>query len=126
MREWMRARRNAFFEGKFCVHCGGTENLELDHVDRSTKNDHKIWSWSQVRREAELAKCQVLCRTCHYAKTSQENIGPREHGTMNMHRKGKCRCTLCRAVSAAYTRDLRKRNREQLHQVAAQVEQVPA
>ena len=29
------------------------------------KKDHKIWSWSKQRREAEIKKCVVLCRKCH-------------------------------------------------------------
>lgn len=62
-----------FFEGKSCVQCGSTENLELDHIDRTTKIDHKIWSWTRVKREAEIAKCQVLCHDCHKEKTRAEN-----------------------------------------------------
>lgn len=79
-REWMRRRRATFFDGKVCAACGGVDQLELDHVDRTTKlhkGHHAIWSWSQARREAELAKCQVLCRACHREKTRVENQRPR-------------------------------------------------
>lgn len=75
-REWMRQRRAAFFDGKVCATCGGSERLELDHVDRESKTHHAIWSWSAHRREAELAKCQVLCRACHREKTRVENRVP--------------------------------------------------
>lgn len=72
-REWMAKRRAEYFKDKYCVQCNSTQNLELDHIDRKTKEHHAIWSWSQVRREAELAKCQVLCRECHLQKTKKEH-----------------------------------------------------
>lgn len=68
-RQWKAARRAEFFKDKVCVRCGSTKNLELDHIDRSTKVSHNIWSWSKKRREAEIEKCQVLCRDCHKAKS---------------------------------------------------------
>ena len=60
-RQWMADRRAEWFSGKSCVDCGSTEALELDHVDPSIKIDHKVWSWSLERREAELAKCEARC-----------------------------------------------------------------
>lgn len=73
-REWVAARRKKFFQDKFCVICFATENLELDHIDPSTKISHSIWSWSEKRREEELKKCQVLCNSCHKIKTNRELI----------------------------------------------------
>lgn len=70
-RRWMRQRREAFFADKWCVHCGSTARLELDHIFRGGKSDHRIWSWSEARRSAEIAKCQVLCYHCHKAKTKR-------------------------------------------------------
>jgi 5-methylcytosine-specific restriction endonuclease McrA len=58
-REWSAKRRAAYFYGKRCVQCGSSENLELDHVNPADK------------REAEIKKCQVLCRKCHRQKTNQ-------------------------------------------------------
>ena len=72
-REWVAKRRADFFKDKKCVQCGSTERLELDHIDRETKESHSIWSWSEVRRLAEIAKCQVLCHECHRLKTRKEN-----------------------------------------------------
>lgn len=72
MRQWIASRRAEYFTGKSCVRCNSTEQLELDHIDRTIKITHSIWSWSKVRREAELAKCQVLCRECHKEKTARE------------------------------------------------------
>jgi hypothetical protein len=76
-RKWRQQRHDEYFSDKHCVWCGSVENLQLDHVDRKDKVDHKIWSWSESRRIAELAKCQVLCKPCHDAKSSGE-IGVRE------------------------------------------------
>lgn len=73
-REWIADRRAEYFKGKCCVQCGYDDlvGLELDHINRKEKVSHKIWSWSKVRREAELAKCQVLCNLCHSVKTLQD------------------------------------------------------
>lgn len=71
MRTWVAARRAAYMADKACVRCGGTDSLELDHIDRATKIHHAIWSWAEPRRNAELAKCQVLCRSCHQVKSEE-------------------------------------------------------
>jgi hypothetical protein len=54
-------------------------NIERWHRRRNawfTENGpcqaHNIWNWSDVRREIELAKCQVLCRPCHIEKSILE------------------------------------------------------
>lgn len=113
-REWVRKRREAFFEGKTCVKCGSTERLELDHIDRSTKVSHNIWSWSESRREVELAKCQVLCYDCHKAKSVAESIqwlGVAQHGTQSKYTLG-CRCDACRVAHNFSTTQWKKKQRE--------------
>lgn len=72
-RKWNANRRAAFFSNKSCVKCGSAENLELDHIVQEDKVHHCIWSWSEPRRLAELAKCQVLCHDCHARKTTADN-----------------------------------------------------
>jgi hypothetical protein len=52
--------------------CGSRDHLEIDHRDPGEKLSHRIWSWSPARRDAELAKCQVLCRKHHHAKSGEE------------------------------------------------------
>lgn len=72
-RAWKAARRTAWMADKKCATCGSTDRLEVDHIDPTQKVSHKIWSWRAERREAELAKCQVLCKRHHKAKSRKEN-----------------------------------------------------
>lgn len=69
-RQWIAARRAKWFEGKACIDCGGTDDLELDHRDPTQKVSHRIWSWSWERIEAEAAKCDVRCHDCHERKST--------------------------------------------------------
>lgn len=103
-REWIKKRRQTFFEGKTCLFCNSDESLELDHIDRSTKVAHGIWSWSEARRNDEIAKCQVLCRKCHQDKTTKECYPERQHGTVTMYHRGGCRCRPCTDANAAQRR----------------------
>lgn len=100
-REWIAARRAKFFKDKYCVECGSVKKLELDHIDPSTKIDHKIWSWAEKRRKEEIAKCQVLCRICHIEKTIIEKTVPIVHNTLCGYKNG-CRCILCKEANAKY------------------------
>ena len=94
--------RGEFFADKVCVKCGSGAFLELDHIDPTQKVSHKIWSWSKVRREAELAKCQVLCRKCHKDKSCEQRGYKREvsHGTLSGYDHWKCRCGLCKKAKS--------------------------
>lgn len=77
-REWIAQRRAEWFQGKSCVDCNATTDLQIDHVDPQVKVSHRIWSWSRSRREAELVKCVVRCSSCHLKKTlSARENGPR-------------------------------------------------
>lgn len=72
-REWKaRRRREWLAENGPCVRCESTEDMQVDHIDPTKKVSHKVWTWAAHRREAELAKCQVLCRLCHEAKTNSD------------------------------------------------------
>lgn len=101
-------RRELLIEmlGGACVRCGGTERLELDHIEPGTQafrlsGKHLDQAWGKVLTEA--SKCQILCQRCHHQK-SQEcgelGSGPGhnridDHGTEAMYGKG-CRCEPCR------------------------------
>lgn len=100
-RKWVAERRAKAMAGASCVRCGSTDSLELDHIDPKTKVDHKIWSWSQQRREAEIAKCQWLCQRCHIEKSlADRGSSPAKCGTLTRYRHG-CRCDACRLAKSA-------------------------
>lgn len=94
-RRWMANRRAEFFKDKVCCKCGTTENLELDHIDRTQKVTHRIWSWSKEKRDVEIAKCQILCHDCHVEKSIEFDWKKPVHGSVEMYRKYKCRCFPC-------------------------------
>lgn len=105
-RRWARARRERWIrENGPCARCGSSERLEVDHIDPATKVSHRVWSWSRKRREAELAKCQVLCHECHTAKSAIAASSTSICGTTARYRAG-CRCVECRGAIARYNRSL--------------------
>lgn len=69
-RDTRRRRRDEWMKMNGpCRKCGGTDRLQVDHIDPKTKVSSDPWLWGKARREAELAKCQVLCTPCHNEKT---------------------------------------------------------
>ena len=98
-RQWykdkVKPRREAFFSGKCCEWCGSTVDLELHHIDPSTKLGHNIWSWSEKARKNEIAKCIVLCKKCHHDYHNKKRI---KHG-ISRYKKG-CRCDVCRKAKS--------------------------
>lgn len=111
-RNWVRKRKAEWFLGKTCVRCGSVRNLELDHIERLTKVSTSVFSWSAAARDAELAKCQVLCRDCHRQKSyeSGDLLPPSPCGSSNKYRKG-CRCDLCKAQIATMASRVRSKFR---------------
>ena len=110
--QWIQERRKTWIidQGGQCFHCG--ENrlhcLDVDHIDCHKKVSHKIWSWSKVRREEELSKCQVLCKNCHAEKTSKDlNWGTYTHGNSG-YRLG-CRCNICKDTHSIRMKKYRNR-----------------
>lgn len=67
-------RRKEWFKvNSPCKHCNSWDNLELDHMDPSTKTvkvTSNIWHWNIERRLKELSNCQILCNSCHKKKTA--------------------------------------------------------
>lgn len=97
-RHWRIARRLEWIGNKVCVVCGSDDRLEVDHIDRSTKelSTAALWGMSRnnPKRVAELAKCQILCHYCHLEKTIAEANASRQHGrTLYAHG---CRCEICK------------------------------
>ena len=104
-RSYNSSRRLRFIKehGGKCVKCGSQKRLEFDHIDRTTKTSHTIWSWSEEHIREELKKCQLLCKACHINKTHAER-GDRVlvHGTMYRGYQRGCKCTACRKANADY------------------------
>lgn len=85
-RKWMARRRAGWIAVNGpCTDCGSWADLQIDHVDASTKVSHRIWSWAEHRRTAELAKCVARCNPCHRKKTVAAGETP--HGERNAHAK---------------------------------------
>jgi hypothetical protein len=57
--------------GGKCCGCGTTENLQFDHLDRTTKcfNIGNNLAAKLEKLEEEARKCQLLCQECHQLKT---------------------------------------------------------
>jgi hypothetical protein len=102
-------RRELWFkEHGPCVKCGSWEKLEADHIDRATKlyDINRIWTARAEVREAELAKCQVLCKRCHRKKTNAELRRPLPpHGTRARYQRGPCHCELCSGANRSHERE---------------------
>jgi|SRR6185437_9146846 len=112
-----RKRQALTLLGGACVQCGTTEDLEFDHIDPATKTftitERIFRTWDQLL--PELAKCQLLCETCHAAKTNEHyklqaarrpprakqlalpvRVPSVAHGSAAMYNHYKCRCPACR------------------------------
>ncbi len=96
----LKKRRDWLMTNGPCQSCGSVENLEVDHIDPSLKISHRVWSWAEPVRMAELAKCQVLCSVCHKKKTAAYALVQLKHGERSLYDKHKCRCDLCVAAHA--------------------------
>lgn len=88
--------------------------LEFDHVDRTTKRADisKLFAGAaDALIQAELRKCQLLCRPCHRAKSrAAGDVGvsrPMQHGRIWGYYHHRCRCEPC--VKAAEERNRRRR-----------------
>lgn len=88
MREYMSKRRTQIRSemidrlGGQCGRCEVTEDLEFDHVDRSSKVFDIASGLDKPRLvlEAEVDKCQLLCKRHHVEKTSGEEHPNRARG----------------------------------------------
>jgi 5-methylcytosine-specific restriction endonuclease McrA len=103
--QWLRNRRLDWIkENGPCKHCGSWDNLEVDHIDRSKKkwDGNRIWCRKKELRDAELANCQVLCKSCHLKKTKEENkqMG---HGTPVKY--DTCKCSVCKRTKKLHEKN---------------------
>lgn len=61
--------------GGRCVFCGSIENLEIHHLDPSTKQysiSKKVLSIKYDNLNEELNKCVLLCHTCHKSVSQKQ------------------------------------------------------
>lgn len=107
-----KRRQTEWFQGKTCTYCGSCDNLTVDHIDPSGKDpalrghgaSKNIWLMAYPRMLAELAKCQPLCKTCHYAKSGREK-------TRTHHRCGRELSVMPSGKRCAYCDNERRRKR---------------
>lgn len=112
---WQKRKQNAIDKlGGRCYTCGSVENLEFDHIDPSTKSFTiaKASSFSEERFQTELAKCQLLCRSCHEVKTLKDlgRVSAKDqHGTLSSYRY--CKCALCRKAWNEHIKEYKRKRR---------------
>lgn len=104
---YYRRRSEAILSlGGKCVTCGQTEDLEFDHInplDKTYNVARILTGGSEQKVQAELQKCQLLCKKCHDEKTyavggDHKTVG---HG-QGVSGKRNCTCTPCKNKKAEY------------------------
>jgi len=63
--------------------------LDLDHInpeEKTYKGSHKSYDagWSKKRIDAELEKCQIICKNCHALRTYKEGHWKNVHTDISM------------------------------------------
>ena len=112
---WMKRRRQEWLdENGPCIDCGSDIDLEVHHVDPTTKIAHCVWSWREDRRLTELAKCVVKCKECHQTQHHEEMRNLVVHGSINGYKGYGCRCVKCTEAHKLYQREYVKRKRQEL------------
>lgn len=107
-----RAEAKQKLGGK-CVVCGTKDNLEFDHINAKEKSFgiSKLWSVSKEKFDAELLKCQLLCKEHHEIKTKlfgdntsggKNKVLDYDHGSGYMYCNDRCRCDICKEWNRKY------------------------
>ena len=102
--------------GGHCARCLETDELQFDHIDPSTKSMTiaKMWTASEERFQAELAKCQLLCVPHHLEKTLAERgmtAARGTHGSLSSYRYcGPPKCDDCKQAKRDYAAQIRAGN----------------
>lgn len=117
---WISERRRKWIEANGpCAVCGSTVDLEVDHIDPSLKSFPVSAVWSlgldNPKRVSELAKCQVLCYTCHKRKSVAEQTAEHGVGTSGVKLGGiKCGCDKCLLARRRYQAEWRRNKRSMM------------
>ncbi len=98
--------------GGACVFCGQCINLQIDHINPSTKSFVVTMEWDRPwdQIEGELTKCQLLCVSCHKKKTLNDKGQVSEvdsHGTLSSYRY--CKCKECKQANNKYKQEYKKK-----------------
>jgi hypothetical protein len=96
-RDWIRRRRAAWLEAHGpCSKCGAISDLVVASPKPSKPIPHRVWTYSAKRRDAVLAGCVVLCKSCF--RSHRWPAPP--HGTLARYesRVHPCRCEECKAA----------------------------
>lgn len=96
--------------GGKCVICGSVDELEIDHIDPSTKSFTVSSGTSKPLSVfwAEVEKCQLLCKEHHLEKSTEEqSVG---HGE-GLTGKRNCVCDKCRPLKNAYNRRFKQQRK---------------
>jgi hypothetical protein len=105
-----------------CAHCGSWDNLEVDHIDPSTKEYRisELWQRTKIIRDYELAKCQALCNSCHIVKSTleQKAAKPVTHGSYKFYKRDKCRCEECVTAYRKRLKVYRENNKDKVNNYA--------
>ena len=67
---WRKLRREVIRETPYCVCCGSTSNLTVDHIVAPRGNEELFYDKTNL---------QVLCKDCHDLKTVQEIQARKNH-----------------------------------------------
>jgi len=114
-RKWQASRRKEWVDAHGpCALCGSWDDLQVDHIypDEKETKPSQVWGCTKKKRDAELSKCQVLCKECHRIKTSLERTGkPPQQGHGTTKYSYGCRCQVCVKAKADYDSRRRKRCR---------------
>jgi len=143
--ERKQARRNRYKQilGGICVQCGATEDLEFDHKDPKTKTVRYLWNQSNEFLDAEMALLQLLCPTCHQAKTSTEKAWLKYplsekalaarfkkkeliHGTHTGRYQYGCKCTPCHKAYNWFDLAMRHKDQEYIDLISERLSQLRA
>jgi len=115
MKKWYDRRRTEAVAalGGHCVRCEATEDLQFDHIDPSAKTMiiARMWTASEERFQAELAKCQLLCVPHHQEKSLAERnqkSARGTHGTLSAYRYcGPPKCEECKMAKRKWMQEYR-------------------
>jgi hypothetical protein len=115
-RTWQAARRAEWVTANGpCAACGSNEQLEVDHIDPAKKEiaAGRLWTMARTnpKRVAELAKCQVLCHSCHVAKTKRQRV-VEACPSRGAYKRG-CGCDGCKDANAEYQANRRGNGRRE-------------